>query len=255
MKVVRQRLERCHPGALGSLRAGEIDAIVVEALYDEATLARVATALATPEMTARLAPRDHADPAVPQVRVIGEPISPSMRVPQGPPLAHYFGQADAFRALCRALFAPAPPFFEHVLAALTALAGIPASLPTPRYGWGTFRHVPPGCGLDLHCEGLYADIEALAPIATSVELEETISLFMPIVAPEGGGVLEVFGTARPAADEPPALRLAPAAGELVLFAGGRRYHRVTPVEGERARWTIGAFAAYARDGERVHAWG
>ena len=256
-RVLRSRLGATDPRALHALRAGDLDAVLVDDLYDRETLARVAAGLEQPAIAARREPRDHPDPAVSQVSVIGEPISPSMLVPAGPPLERYLARADEFRALCRELFAPAPPFFERALEALSGLAGVPGALPAAGrpYGWGTFRHVPPGSGLDLHCEGLYADIEALAPIATVAALEETFSLFMPIAAPERGGVLEIFGCERPGGDEPPALRLEPIVGQLVVFAGGPRYHRVTPVEGDRARSTVGAFAAFARDGTRIYAWG
>ena len=44
------------------------------------------------------------------------------------------------------------------------------------------------------------------------------------------------------------------AGELLLFDGGRYFHKVSPVEGSRARWTIGGFVGFTRDHERVVYW-
>jgi hypothetical protein len=48
------------------------------------------------------------------------------------------------------------------------------------------------------------------------------------------------------------IRLAP--GDMILFTGGRIWHRVEPVEGESERVTIGGFVALAQDGERVYFW-
>jgi hypothetical protein len=42
------------------------------------------------------------------------------------------------------------------------------------------------------------------------------------------------------------------AGDLLLFDAGRHFHRVTRVEGSRARWTMGCFVGRdAQSGEYV----
>lgn len=43
-------------------------------------------------------------------------------------------------------------------------------------------------------------------------------------------------------------------GDLVLFGGGWRWHRVDPVEGSRPRITYGGFAAPSVAGDAIHFW-
>jgi hypothetical protein len=41
---------------------------------------------------------------------------------------------------------------------------------------------------------------------------------------------------------------------MVVLASGARYHQVTCVEGERGRWTVGGFGAFASDMTRFLCW-
>jgi hypothetical protein len=252
-------------GALSRLHVdseARLDAIVVHAVYAAGACAHVADRLQRERH--RLAPRDYADGSRRQVEVIGEPISPSDRHPSGPEPEQYFASAEPFRALCAAMFSPAPSFVDRRRDILAVLAGVPARQLVAggrSYGSATFRHVPPGCELTLHCENLYADIPLLAPAARVADLQRTLSCFMPIVTPRAGGALCIYGTDAGAGSEGPsdvtgsATTLFPQVGDLVVFAAGPRYHRVTRVEGDVARWTIGGFMAPSRDDAALWLWG
>ncbi len=42
--------------------------------------------------------------------------------------------------------------------------------------------------------------------------------------------------------------------DLLIFDGGRHFHRVAMVVGERLRGTLGRFVIFARSGDVVHYW-
>ena len=43
-------------------------------------------------------------------------------------------------------------------------------------------------------------------------------------------------------------------GDMILFTGGRIWHRVAPVEGGRERITIGGFLALSQDDRSIYFW-
>jgi len=47
---------------------------------------------------------------------------------------------------------------------------------------------------------------------------------------------------------------APGLGDMLLFNGGRYYHRVTPVIGHQVRRTIGGFLGFSQDHDRLYSW-
>ncbi|MFO1000760.1 MAG: hypothetical protein U0936_10495 [Planctomycetaceae bacterium] len=44
-------------------------------------------------------------------------------------------------------------------------------------------------------------------------------------------------------------------GDLIIVDSGRYLHRVTPVVGQKTRWTACSFMAHARDRNAVYCWG
>jgi len=51
------------------------------------------------------------------------------------------------------------------------------------------------------------------------------------------------------------MNIQPRAGDMILFAGGRIWHRVKDVEGENNRTTIGGFATLSKDEKEIIMWG
>ena len=115
-------------------------------------------------------------------------------------------------------------------------------------------------------------------LADTLDIRCQLSWFIPLQTAEEGGELELYGLdfedTRPLREERPpgsdgmdelsgltflveladSMRVDPAAGDLVLFDGGRWYHRVRPVRGHRPRITLGGFLAFSRDGEELFFW-
>lgn len=159
---------------------------------------------------------------------------------------------------------------------LEALAGArPLARPSARdgrpYALFTVRRLPVGGRIPPHAENeqlLRAPYRELGP-----ELDPTVVLswYLTLARAERGGELAVYPIAFASLDRAsfrhehsdaeglvrgaaPHL-VAPCAGDLLVFDGGRHVHEVMPVRGERARWTLGGFAARSRDGSKVLAWG
>jgi hapalindole-type alkaloid chlorinase len=108
---------------------------------------------------------------------------------------------------------------------------------------------------------------------TTTECLDHLSWYVMIRPSEGGGELKVYEELwAPTSDDPdqyiqpltrdaeefdrmPALTLVPGPGDLIVFRGGRRWHRVEEILGSVPRLTYGGFAAPSRDGTAIHSWG
>lgn len=142
------------------------------------------------------------------------------------------------------------------------------------YSAGNVRWYEPGRGgLTAHVGNEFATHGdwTTEQLRTTVRTRDHYSWFVILQPPEDGGALSVYHllheTHIPAQpdytehgrndsdfDALPALRVAPAAGALVLFGGGWRWHRIDPVRGARPRVTYGGFAGLRHDDAALHLW-
>ncbi len=142
----------------------------------------------------------------------------------------------------------------------------------------TVRVLPPGNAIGAHVGNDFVLLPQAQRLADTLDIRCQLSWFVPLQTAEQGGELEVYGLSfddtepirkdRPEGsdgmDELAGLTFIvdladrqwvdPGPGDLVLFDGGRWYHRVRPVRGERARVTIGGFLAFSGDGETIYYW-
>jgi hypothetical protein len=115
------------------------------------------------------------------------------------------------------------------------------------------------------------DDVSMAHLRTTTTTRDHLSWFLVLQAPDGGGELSVFDrefeghAPRDAAwgeggrddvdfDALPARRIPPRVGDLVVFGGGWRWHRVEDVRGTRPRVTYGGFGGLSTDGRCLHVW-
>lgn len=196
-------------------------------------------------------------------------------VAAGQDLDQYFRVADSFRADCRELFHDGVGFEDRVRHIFEAFAGgRPVALPqTPdgrSYMPATIRILPAGSGIDLHCDNNLSHHPTYTHLKTICDVNNQLSYFLTISAPEEGGELAVYRRRWSADDDAPAeyvmrksdslvegcdqLTLKPQPGDMILFAGGRIYHRVTESAGRGARRTIGGFLTDALDGRSLYYW-
>jgi hypothetical protein len=131
----------------------------------------------------------------------------------------------------------------------------------------------PGGAINLHCELETRRFSTMAEIGQMLDGQGQLSFYLPLQLPESGGELHVchlrYGEPsgasldRMSRSDPRTVDYAesfgvtvprPGVGDMLIFDAGRHFHRVTPVEGSTARWTIGGFLARSREGNRLHYW-
>lgn len=190
-------------------------------------------------------------------------------------LEEYFNVADSFRAQCRELFHDNVDFEERISHIFKVFSGgCPITLPqTPdgrSYMPATIRILPTGSGIDLHCDNNLSHHPTYAHLKTVCDVSNQLAYFLTISAPDEGGELVVYRRHWSLEDDAPTeyvmrknssmvegydcLTLKPRPGDMILFAGGRIYHRVTESVGPRARHTIGGFLTNALDDKTLYYW-
>jgi hapalindole-type alkaloid chlorinase len=162
--------------------------------------------------------------------------------------------------------------------------GIPAGIPEDVEGHGsfipfTFRELLPGKGtLKAHCEHLFFQEfpKFFERFSHFTKNENQLSFFIVLQKAGQGGALTLYdliwedGQRRPTdfdirlpdgtqinVDDPkelPQQRISPEAGALVVFAGGKIWHRVDVVEAAPSRITLGGFLSFSPDYQRIYLW-
>lgn len=255
-----------HPDAFDRLRAGELQAILVRAVYDAGALGPVVDRL------------ERHDPPFLQTWFpekfrswfYGANVNLS-----DPSLTGYFEQSEAFHAHLREAFAGVPEPVARVGAVLAALdhgrpfIAPPGPRPGTQYMFTTLRGHAEGGYIPPH----FDNEQALRPSfrhLRGIAQEHMTSFVLTLAMADGGGALEVFdsrcelrdarmisadGAVRPSIEglRSVAFRVPP--GDMIVLDSGRYLHRVTPVAGTRKRWTACSFMAQARDGHANYCWG
>ena len=180
-----------------------------------------------------------------------------------PDLSHYH---QAAAQLEKAL-APSG-VVSRVIDAFDRVGGKASATVPGGYAPVTVRILGPGQAVAAHSER--TNWPSMAALEPQLDPETTLSFYVPLAGAEAGGELVIYH--RPPDGQRPAIegkspettnallaafgetRVRPGIGDLLLFDGGRFNHRVTPVEGEQARWTLGGFAGLDRGGRTIWVW-
>ncbi len=190
-----------------------------------------------------------------------------------PDLKKYYACSSAFRQGCRILFQGHPDFEEKVESVFYNLSDgrpiqIPTSLEGDTYTPATIRVLPDNHEIDLHVGNDFPDFPESSHLKTLINVTDQLSYFIPMSLPKAGGELIVYNLECQTNDEIIAayhlddsimdkyesIVLKPNLGDMVLFDGGRYYHRVTPIVGDNPRRTIGGFLAFSSQEDRVYYW-
>lgn len=261
------------------MRGGELGGFLVRGFYDEAALACINRRLDEDRL-----PGGEAFPRkdLPGFEHLAQRpfLYGHSLVDTDPALGAYFRDAGASRAALRALFEGLEPFEVGIERLLSTLSGAPASLPAgpdgEPYCPATLRQLPEGHEIGLHIGNAFLCTPQSRHLGQSVEVGAQLSFFTPLRCPEGGGELVIYNlrwemvaaahrggaveirqvsaSAVRFAELCAQVRYAPEPGDMMVFDGGRYYHRVTAVEGKVPRRTLGGFLAWSLDGRRVHYW-
>jgi hypothetical protein len=181
-------------------------------------------------------------------------------------------------ARCKAIYREAFGFDPHerlreVLEPMTAplTVGAPSEGGRP-YNPGNIRRYDPGFGgLKAHAGNEFIELiadGAVHHLLSTTQVIDHLSYFVVLQPAEVGGSLSVFdllydehvhedekwaGTRDDAwFNTIPCLRLDPGPGDMILFGGGWRWHRVDEIAGTVPRITYGGFASPSLDGEQLH---
>ena len=251
-----------HPDAIERIYAGTLDGMSIRGVFTEEEVA-----------TGVLRARSHAD----EFNDYGKQIFfGTAIVGADDDRADYFAGAPLINDRLDELFDV--DFVGRIGQVLSAVGGgRPASVPSEE-GRGdyvpiTIRFLPPDGGV-MHAHtanefcNAWGSYEHLRQIA---RMWNSLSYFVVGQKPDSGGELVLYDLMWD--DTPEDVRALPMSeerdgllerfgktpvdlqvGDMILFTGGRIWHRVEPVHGERERVTIGGFAALSQDEEQVYFW-
>ena len=211
----------------------------------------------------------------PQPYLIGDVLIPASYQTDGANFEGYLGRADTFREEWRNLFEGLEDFESRVGSILGQISGgRPVGLPPTAAGESylpaTIRALPKGANLAVHVGNHFRNHPSYDDLKAKADLSNQLSYFLTIAAAEEGGELVVYrhrydqDVVCPADSDLPVLsqfeddsvafRVRPAAGELLIFDGGRYYHRVSTVETDSWRWTMGGFLAFSLNHDAFYFW-
>jgi hapalindole-type alkaloid chlorinase len=150
---------------------------------------------------------------------------------------------------------------------------VPDDGPERTYVPATARILPASGGvIHGHTANEFCDVwPAYEHLRRTARMWNSLSYFITAQAPESGGGLMLYDLVwddtpedvlalamSPERDELlsrfPGRVVQPGAGDMVLFTGGRIWHRVEPVQGTTPRITVGGFVAESADGAEVLYW-
>jgi hypothetical protein len=259
---------------------GAINGLIIRNVYSPESLATVVDRLerGEPQMTRKPFTKSRHLEVPPHV--IGHAI-----VAARPDLQEYLADAVQYRRDCRALFRDLPDFESRMEEIFTALSGgLPVSVPAgpepgQTYTSSTGRVLPEGHGIRTHVGNSFLDLPQAWHLAGMVEVGCQLSYFLTLSASPSGGELVVYalewddvrhelgdadaaikqydvtleGDAARHVESYESMTFKPGAGDLLMFDGGRYYHRVTAASGGPRR-TMGGFLAYAKEHESIYYW-
>ncbi len=254
-----------HPGLLLDLMAKRVDGLHVTGLFTQDEIARAVPALD--------GFRDLAN-TEPFGAMLGMPL---YEIGDSNDRTPFFDSGDENRLRYREAFGFDP--HQRLWDVLRPMAGdleITFAREGDRvYNPGNVRWYDPGQGgLKAHAGNEFVEIAgagALSHLLTESPVRDHMSYFVVLREPDIGGDLSVYdllwvdrppeldhwdGMARDDSrfDAMACLRHQPKPGDLTIFGGGWRYHRVDPVGGEVPRMTYGGFSNVSHDGHRLYMW-
>jgi hypothetical protein len=192
---------------------------------------------------------------------------------------HYLKNACWFREAFERVWAEKPGFEERFVDVLRRLAGGRRVEP-PRAASGEpfsplhIKGIEAQGGLAIHCGNETHNRELLEILRKHIDIEVgQISYLVLLRKPQSGGELRVYGLNWSTPDgqrvqesnrtSPETISLCdsyghddldPDVGDVIVFDGGRYYHRVNEVRGTISRWTGQGFLALSHDHGTIHYW-
>lgn len=200
-----------------------------------------------------------------------------------PNLQQYFNSAAIFREKWRTFLQEIFDVEERMDYFLSNLSNLPVHIPKGPQGETyipvTIRKLPKGHEYSIHVGNEFLNKPASNHLRTLVDISNQLSFYIPLVCPEAGGELVVYGLEWDGEDifgradangnyysrfyneshqlfheQYGSMIFSPKAGDMVLFDGGRYYHSIVPVSGEKTRITMGGFLSLSKKHDRIYYW-
>jgi hapalindole-type alkaloid chlorinase len=263
-------------GALQEIRSGSLGGVVLHGVYTSDELARINGALDA---------RAGAPPTTQLPGFEGDATPPFLYghslMSTGEDLHAYLRDAARMPPALDEIFSGTPPFLPRLERIVRVLAddrpvACAETADGQLYAPCTIRELPDGHEIGLHIGNAFLCLPQARELARRVSVDAQISFFMPLRRPEAGGELVITDLRWPAVAASYAERtdsvgqlpgvtkrlagllpqqlLDPPAGALVVFDGGRFFHRVAPVRGPTPRRTIGGFLAWEQSADAIRYW-
>ena len=254
----------------------ELDVLIVRHALPRAPLAAAGERL----------DRDDKDPGwarpnvrmpVEDIQILGTdtPATPTYQAPTGASLATYLESAEKHRDEAQAVFDAGFDAASSITKLLGRFAdGKPVEIAKAADGRSyvpfTVRRLVNGKQIGLHHDYHYP-MSLYDELKPKVDTRTLISYVALLRRPEAGGELCVYAVT-PDTPNPPKLpngfqwdldavereyhsaKFTLDAGDFFLLASGRCLHRIAPIQGPRARVTMGGFLALSKDRDRVYYW-
>lgn len=207
-------------------------------------------------------------------KIIG--MSVGMIADEEPDRMRYLDHTERARALTIEGFGfdPHERLAERLEPAAAGRPLVPVTEDGREYNPGHLRYWETGRpGLKAHVGNEFRRALAdsgMQHMLTTTEVLDHLSYFVVLQPPDRGGTFSVYDLLwdqdDASSDERvdlrddsrfdtmPHLSLNPGPGDLIIFGGGWRWHRVEPLTGERARVTYGGFCSPSLDGSALHFW-
>lgn len=255
-----------HANAFDRIRAGDLQAVIVNGVYSPAALAPVVSRL------------ERNEPAFLQTwfpeKFRSWFYGRNLNLAE-PSLAGYFEEAAQFERQLGTLFPAGEGLAARVAGVLASLdhgrpfVAAPGPRPGQRYMFTTLRAHQEGGYIPAHFDNEQALRPSYAHLRSQVELH-MLSFVLTLQMAESGGALQIYDHRCDPADavpisldgapKPPLEGLASASlrippGAMIVLDSGRFLHRVSPVEGQRKRWTACSFMALSRQRDAMYCWG
>ncbi len=265
------------PDALRDIYLGNFDALIVKNVFTKEAMATIVSRLTDNDANLQISAQEEREPSPKHHLIYGRSITPNAWE-NGPPIDDYLEAAARFRSDCRRLFEGVPDFEARVTEIFTQLAGgrdvsVPLHHDGRHYTPATVRYIPTDRQIPIHVGNYFLHLNCYDHLRTVIDLTDQLSYFVVLQTPDKGGELVVYDLLHDDPRMPEVTNergfvdvnrverlfnrepLAPQAGDLLIFNGGKFYHRVEFTGGQHPRWTIGGFLAFAKEGPHVYFWG